>query len=80
MTVRRVAKAKRAARTSVITHGRAPRDTEMVLLRVDSERELSRLVALEKVIVRNGAIWVVWPRGQAHIKENMVRARALAKR
>jgi hypothetical protein len=70
--------AELAARTSEIKTARPARDTEMVLLRVDSERELSRLIALEKTIVRNGAIWVVWPKGQPHIKEDMVRAFALA--
>ena len=53
------------------------RDTDMVLVRVDSERELSRLATLERTIRRAGAIWVVWPKGQSHIKENMVRAAAL---
>lgn len=70
--------AELAARTSELKTARPARNTEMVLLRVDSERELSRLIALEQVIVRNGAIWVVWPKGQAHIKEDMVRAFALA--
>jgi len=46
---------------------------------VDSARELAKLAALERAIRRDGAIWVVWPKGQAHIKEDMVRAAALAR-
>lgn len=64
------------ARTAAVAM-RAARGVEMVLLRVDSERELTRLAALERTIARNGAIWVVWPKGQPHIKEDMVRGAAL---
>ena len=66
------------ARTPAVTMGRAPRNADMVLLRVDAERELAKLAALEKTIARNGAIWVVWPKGRPEIKEDMVRAFALA--
>ncbi|HTO92325.1 MAG TPA: hypothetical protein VMJ70_14435 [Candidatus Sulfotelmatobacter sp.] len=61
--------------------GRAPaasvRGADLVVMRVDSERELARLAKLEAAIRRNGAIWVVWPKGQPHIKEDMVRGAAL---
>lgn len=69
--------AELAARTSAVKTAQPARDTEMILLRVDSERELVKLVALERVICRDGAIWVVWPKGKSHIKEDMVRAFAL---
>jgi len=70
--------AELAARTPNLSRGRPGRDLEMVLIRVDSERELTRLSTLEKAIRRDGAIWVVWPKGRPHIKEDMVRAFALA--
>jgi hypothetical protein len=50
----------------------------MVLLRVDGERELARLAGLRPRIAPAGCIWVLWPKGQAHIKDPMVRAAALA--
>jgi hypothetical protein len=65
------------ARAGQVTLGRPKRETAMVILRVDSERELAKLAALERTIQRNGAIWVVWPKGQPHIKEDMVRGAAL---
>ena len=41
-------------------------------------RSLGRLATLQRRIRRNGAIWVVWPKGQPHIKEDMIRAAAIA--
>jgi hypothetical protein len=57
---------------------RAPRGADLVVMRVDSPRELAKLASLERTIARNGAIWVVWPKGQPHIKEDMVRGAALS--
>jgi len=70
--------AELAARTTAVSHGRAAKDLEMILVRFDAERDLARLPALEKRIRRDGAIWVVWPKGRPEIKEDMVRAKALA--
>ena len=56
---------------------RAPRGADMIVARVDSERELARLAKLEKAIRRDGAIWIVWPKGQPHLKEDLVRGAAL---
>ena len=67
-------------RDPAVRDARPLRDTDIVLLRVDSERELSRLATLERTIRREGAIWVVWPKGQSHIKEDMIRAPALRQR
>jgi len=55
----------------------APRDADMIVVRIDGEPELARLPGLERAIRRNGSIWVVWPKGRAHIKEDMVRGAAL---
>jgi hypothetical protein len=43
---------------------------------VDSPAPLSKLASLRKRIHPAGAIWVVWPKGQPHIKEDHVRAAA----
>jgi len=64
-------------RTDDVTEGRPRKDTEMILFAVDSPAPLRRLATLQRAI-RNGAIWVVWPKGQAHIKEDMIRAAAIA--
>jgi hypothetical protein len=65
------------ARAGVVTSGRTPAGADVVLMRADSERELAKLTTLERTIARNGMIWVVWPKGQPHIKEDHVRAAAL---
>ena len=66
------------ARTDDIVEGRPRKDTEMILFAVDGAAALERLGALQRAITRDGAIWVVWPKGQAHIKEGMIRAAAIA--
>lgn len=66
------------ARTIDIAEGRPRRDTDMILFAVDGPAPLERLSALQRAMRREGAIWVVWPKGQAHIKEDMIRAAAIA--
>ncbi len=67
-----------AERTDVLAEGRPRKDTEMILFAVDGPAPLRRLATLQRAIRRNGAIWVVWPKGQARIKEDMIRAAAIA--
>ena len=65
-------------RTQAVSSGRAAKGTEMVLFAVDGPAPLKRLTTLRAAIAPDGAIWVIWPKGQAHIKEDMVRGAALA--
>lgn len=65
-------------RTDDVAEGRPRKDTEMILFAVDGLAPLRQLGTLQRAIRRNGAIWVVWPKGQAHIKEDMIRAAAIA--
>ncbi len=67
-----------ATRTDAVAEGRPRKDTEMILFAVDSPAPLQKLATLQRSIRRDGAIWVVWPKGQAHIKEDMIRAAAIA--
>ena len=67
-----------AGRTDQVAEGTPRKDTEMILFAVDGPAPLKRLTTLQRSMVRNGAIWVVWPKGQAHIKEDMIRGAALA--
>ena len=64
-------------RVGKVATTRAPKRADLVIVRVDGERDLARLVTLERSIRPDGAIWVVWPKGQPHIKEDMVRGFAL---
>jgi hypothetical protein len=64
-------------RAAAVHTARPPRDADMVVFRAEVERDLARLAALERVIRRDGAIWVVWPKGRPALKEDHVRAAAL---
>lgn len=64
-------------RTPNISNGRAAKDSDYVFFGVNQAKALARLATLRMAIKKDGAIWVIWPRGQAHIKEDMVRAAAL---
>jgi hypothetical protein len=66
-------------RTEDVSVGRPRKDTDMVLFAVNGPAALARLATLQNSIKRNGSIWVLWPKGQAHIKEDTIRAAAIAR-
>jgi hypothetical protein len=66
-------------RTEDVALGRPRRDTAMVVLAVERPAQLARLATLERTIARNGAIWVVWPKGGKTLTENTIRDAALAR-
>jgi hypothetical protein len=51
---------------------------DLVFFRIESARELARLAPLTKAIAPDGAIWVLWPKGRKELREDDVRAAALA--
>lgn len=63
-------------RTRDVTTARAKKDSDIILLGAENKKALGRLRALERTIKRNGAIWVVWPKGQQHIRQADVMAAA----
>ncbi len=65
-------------RTTDIAVGRPRRHTDVILFAADGPAPLSRLATLQHAIKRAGTIWVVWPKGQPHIKEDTIRAAAIA--
>jgi hypothetical protein len=64
-------------RTTDIAEVRPRKETDMVLLGVDAPAKLKRLATLQERIKRNGMIWVIWPKGQQHIKGDMIRKAAI---
>ena len=54
------------------------KDCDLIFFGIDDAAPLKRLGELQKHLQPAGAIWVVWPKGQPHIKEDHVRAAALA--
>jgi hypothetical protein len=43
--------------------------TDLIFLSAESKQDLSRLETFIPLIQKNGAIWVVYPKGQSHIRE-----------
>ena len=65
-------------RTVDIAEARPRKDTQVILLGVESAAALRRLGPLQRAIRRDGAIWAVWPQGMKHISEGMIRDAAIA--
>ncbi|MGH9793909.1 MAG: hypothetical protein ACRD5G_03975 [Candidatus Acidiferrales bacterium] len=65
-------------RAGKVSDGKPAAGSDFILVGVEDRSGLQPLRALQKSIQPAGAIWVVWPKGQPHIKEDHVRAAALA--
>ena len=65
-------------RTPHVTEGRAVRGSDLVLASMEAKGDLAQLPKLRAAIRENGAIWVVWPKGRKELREDDVRAAALA--
>jgi hypothetical protein len=66
------------ARGVVLVEGKVPRGTAMVLLRVTRPAELAPLPKIAAMIARDGAIWVVHPRGEPAVADTVIFAAARA--
>ncbi len=44
-------------------------DADLIFFAAEAAQDLSRLKSLAQAIRKNGAIWVVYPKGQSHIRE-----------
>jgi hypothetical protein len=58
-----------ATRTQDLVEGKAAPDSDLIFLGANGLKDLDRLRTLQKSIQPNGAIWVVYPKGQKHITE-----------
>jgi hypothetical protein len=65
-------------RTPHVTEGRAARGSDIVLAFMEAKGDLAKLPKLRDAIRENGAIWAVWPKGRKELREDDVRAAALA--
>jgi hypothetical protein len=55
-------------------HGKLQKESDLIFLAAEDLKSLARIKSLEPHIDRNGAIWVVYPKGQSHIREADVMA------
>ena len=60
------------SRGAELVTGKVPDGTTMVLWRVASPAALSKLASMVKRIARDGAIWVVHPRGDASVADTVI--------
>ena len=58
-----------AARVPGFARERPQDDLDLLFYRAESAEALPRLKNLARLIKRDGAIWVIYPKGQAHIRE-----------
>ena len=66
------------ARAAEVSAGRVNKDAGIVFLGATSGKDLRRLATIGKVMKRDAAVWVVWPKGRAGFGEDHVRAAAIA--
>lgn len=57
------------ARVPEYSRGKHIADADLIFFSAEACGDLSRLESLARSIARNGAIWVVYPKGQSHIRE-----------
>lgn len=60
--------------TSDLSEGGPPNDSDIIFLRVEGKSDLKRLRSLQEKVRRNGAIWVIAPKGKPEIREADVMA------
>ena len=58
-----------AARVADYSRGRAVKNSDLIFFSAESRQDLVHLKSLANSIKRTGAIWVVYPKGQKHIRE-----------
>lgn len=57
------------ARVPEYSRGKRIANADLIFFSAEARGDLSRLEPLGRSIEKNGAIWVVYPKGQAHIRE-----------
>ncbi len=63
-----------AARVPDFVHEKPSKDADLIFLAAEEIKALARMKSLASAIQKAGAIWVVYPKGQKHIREADVMA------
>jgi Protein of unknown function (DUF3052) len=58
-----------ATRVQDYSGGKLVKDADLIFFSAEARKDLERLEFLAKAIQSKGAIWVVYPKGQKHIRE-----------
>jgi hypothetical protein len=57
------------ARAQDVSRNRPKSDSDLLFFAAESRKDLDRLKSLTPFLKKTGAIWVVYPKGQTHIRE-----------
>lgn len=57
---------------AVVSAGRLKKGADLIFFGAEERKDLDRLARLQDYIKRDGAVWIVAPKGQQHIKESHV--------
>lgn len=55
-------------------HGKPQKESDLIFLAAEDLKSLARIHSLERHMQRSGAVWVIYPKGQQHIREADVMA------
>jgi hypothetical protein len=58
-----------ADRVPQYSRGEPVADADLVFFSAESRKVLAQLKSLARSAAKNGAVWVIYPKGQAHIRE-----------
>jgi hypothetical protein len=51
------------------SYGKPQKESDLIFLAAEDLKSLARIQSLERHMQRNGAVWVIYPKGQRHIRE-----------
>jgi hypothetical protein len=58
-----------AARVPDYSRGERIEDANLIFFSAESREDLTRLKSLARSVVKDGAIWIVYPKGTTHLRE-----------
>jgi hypothetical protein len=61
-----------SARVPEHARGKRVANVDLIFFSAEARGDLARLESLGRAIAKNGAVWVVYPKGQTHIRETDV--------
>ena len=56
-------------RAAEVAQGKAAKESDLIFYGAEKDKDLAKLTSLQQSLKRNGAIWVVYPKGRKEITE-----------
>jgi hypothetical protein len=63
-------------RTNKVTTGQPKAGSDIIFLAASAKEDLKKLGSLQGRLKKNGALWVVWPKGKPELREDDIRSAA----